>query len=107
MADDAEKMPPPLEPTISGITDTPIGKCPQCGSRVSMPETRTVGLCRDCRWWREARNWTPSEPGWGACMLASGDDPDRRPLKARAQADYSAELQTLHDFGCIQHEAKG
>ena len=45
-----------------------------------MPETRTVGLCRDCRWWERSRWWV-SNQGWGICELTATDEGVRHEAK--------------------------
>jgi hypothetical protein len=69
-----------------------------------------MGTCKECRW------WLPNMPGgyagecWGACSLmeSGGGSPIHKQAKAFAfdTEQYSAQLFTAPDFGCVHFEAK-
>jgi len=79
-------------------------------------------LCKTCKYWERSKSSCGEIPGIGKCravvMVWSAtewsDTKDSRVLKlehaaklafVRDGSDYYAELQTLPDFGCVQHEA--
>lgn len=73
-----------------------------------------IGKCRGCKWWAPILNRAVAhEPGWGSCSLADGAaafkalDAGTPTAKAIAVTGdyYGAELQTRHDYGCVQYTA--
>ncbi len=79
--------------------------------------------CRTCKHWRKPVNDFGEVPGTGKCLAAVqfwdatewADDDEVRVLKAEHAgrlafvqdgSDYRAELKTMADFGCVQHEGE-
>lgn len=75
--------------------------------------TTNCGLCRDCKHWENAADF--SENVWGFCDMTHTkgqiEDADHAPWHAETKAKaieeyYSGCLQTRSDFGCVQFEQK-
>ena len=78
--------------------------------------------CKTCKHWEKPENDYGEVPGTGKCKVVLQfwnatewtDDYDKRTLKpeyvgrlafVQDSSNYYAELKTLPDFGCVQHEA--
>lgn len=82
---------------------------PETVGRVAFAAIEVAAImprCRDCRWWeqmRERRGPDVVTEG-GVCSLAE------YPARSKAVATDGGEgigvLETAHDFGCVQFEAK-
>ena len=79
--------------------------------------------CKTCKHWEQPENDYGEVPGTGKCAAAVqfwdttewDKDSGYRTLKpeyatklafVQDGSDYRAELKTLPDFGCVQHESK-
>ena len=77
--------------------------------------------CKTCKHWEKPESDYGEVPGTGKCKAVVqfwnatkwNDDYDKRSLKpeyagrlafVQDGSDYYAELKTLPDFGCVQHE---
>ncbi|MFA4974556.1 MAG: hypothetical protein WC683_18265 [bacterium] len=69
---------------------------------------RLVRTCEPCRWWDADKVYRVA--GWGKCGLAESDCSyaiyKRSLAVAQDYEGYRAHLETRHDFGCVQWEAK-
>jgi hypothetical protein len=78
--------------------------------------------CKTCKHWAKPESDYGEVPGTGTCVAVIqfwsatkwSDDYDKRTLRPEAVgklafvqdgSDYHAELKTLSDFGCVQHES--
>lgn len=78
--------------------------------------------CKTCKHWEKPESDHGEVPGTGKCKAVVqfwdatewDDDYEKRTLKQKYAgrrafvqdgSDYYAELKTLSDFGCVQHEA--
>mgnify|MGYP001350270383 CR=1 FL=1 len=81
-----------------------------------------MNTCKTCKHWEKPESDYGEVPGTGKCKAVVqfwkatewNDDYDKRSLKTEYAtklafvqdgSDYYAELKTLPDFGCVQHEA--
>ena len=64
---------------------------------------RTVGYCRDCKWWSET-----AHSDWHQCDLTETDGFDGKNSESLAVVEptyeYHLALLTKPDFGCVQFE---
>lgn len=69
-----------------------------------------MGVCSECSWWKDAGYEGLYFGGWwGECALAEacGEVQMHPDSRAVAQCGHGrAKLETRHDFGCVQWEAK-
>lgn len=78
--------------------------------------------CKTCKYWQKPDSDYGEVPGTGKCTAVVqfwnatewDEDYDKRTLKSEYAnrlafvqdgSDYYAELKTLPDFGCVQHES--